>query len=185
MPVKKSKKTNKMKKQINRTVKKNIKKAVDQIPQMIVKEKEQKTTQQADLKITYQHNMKEYRGKQIIMWLGVAILSGSVFFMWFLNTNATFIDINKSMSKSEEVKLLNESSQKIKKILSDVDIQKKLESLKIEDVKVNPPVTSTEQFEALIKSINEMASSTQNITSSSTNIFTSSTTDTASSTINQ
>ena len=135
-----------------------------------------KTKPQTDFQINYQYNIIEYRWRQAIMWFGVIILTGAVLFMWFLNTNATFFDVNKNIKKSEEAKILNESAQKIKNILADVDIQEKLESLKIENIKVNPPVTSTAQFEALIKSINEMTSSTQ---------FTNTTINTASSSTNQ
>lgn len=179
MPVKKKKKTTKRKSQakqtINRTVKKNIKNAVDQIPQMIVEGKENKKKQETDLKTDYLSNMKEYRWKQAIMWSGVIILAGAVTCMWFLNINATFFDVNKNINKSEEVKILNESTQKIKEIISDIDIQQNLKSLKIENINANQPVTNTAQFEALIKSINEITSSTQststiiNAPSSSTN----------------
>lgn len=168
MPVKKNKRK-KTGKKIDRKIKKEIKEAVEKIPQMIAEDRYNTGKSIKSPDPVHNYSNREYKWKQIIMWFGVIILSGTVIFMWFLNTNATFFDINKNLSKSEEAKILNERSQGIKEVLSDVQLRQKLESLQIEKVKVNPAVTNTAQFESLIQSINSLTNQQTSTTSSSTN----------------
>ena len=71
----------------------------------------------------YKYNTKEYQWKQKIMWFGVAALASIVIFMWFLATNAAFFDINKNLKKSQEAQILNESTLKVKEILTSINME--------------------------------------------------------------
>lgn len=114
MPVKKPKKTSGRSK---RTNKQDIKKAVNEIPKLIMQEMKEKETQKPP-RIDNPYEAK--RIKRIWLWVGVSLFSLMIFAVWFLNVQQTLSTLD-TVGKSEEAKIIDESSKEIKAIFDSLD----------------------------------------------------------------
>lgn len=165
MPVKKnnSKKTakktaGKKKRKIDEVIEKNIQEAMENIPpQELPKEKN---------KSAYENYLKSRQTKRPIMWLGVILMAGVIFFMWAINTMSVFQDIKENDKKNEEIKLFSDKTQEMKNILSESQIQENLKKIKDQSMQKIQEEIDRQRLLQLVQNINEISSSSEQVATS-------------------
>ncbi len=130
------KKTSKAKKAqaTKKAIRKDIAKAVERIPQMIADEIE--ATQPARTETPARSQSSE-QTKRTLLWIGVGVITTSVFAMWIVNAKAMFYDIQHT--KSAEGQLIAEAKN---------DFDKILESGPKKPAPITPPAPETNNTEA-------------------------------------
>lgn len=145
MPVKKTKK------RTQRSKRQDIRKAVDEIPKLIMQEmKEKETPKPPRIDNPYEAE----RTKRIWLWVGVSLFSLMIFAVWFLNVQQTLSTLD-TVGKSEEAKIIDESTKEIKAIFDSLDkergVQTPVDALKaaiknaLSVIPTTTPSTSTEE----------------------------------------
>lgn len=111
MPVKKHKihpeRKSKDKIKISKQEKQEIKEAAEQIPGLIFEhvrlqaheEKPQIEPKKKTGHALIQYNYAQNQKKKIILWIGVIVLTATVFAMWFLNIGTAFRDLKEGYTK--------------------------------------------------------------------------------------
>lgn len=106
----------------NAAVKKNIKQAVDNIPQMIVREIQEKkptwdayTQENTPLYKSATYH-KAQRKRKAIVWMGVGIVTIVICLMWFFNISTLVYDTKQK--PAQEKQLLNIANQEIQALFA-------------------------------------------------------------------
>ncbi len=145
-------------KKINSTIKKDIKEAVEQIPKLVMKER-----------IDNAGKEKKYQNKKhLLFWIGIVSLTSAVFIMWFANIRLMFGGINKKITKSEEMGIVNESAADLRKIIDVVKVKNE-EAKKNASWNESALAAAASNLDLIIKNISEMTSITTDTVSTTAN----------------
>ena len=154
---------------MNKTVKKNIARAVERIPQMIMRE-----VKMADLRPISPHVIERpERSRHMLMWTGVAVLSGVVFVMWFFNTRNAIYAISRG-APSEERELVSTAREDLRAIMKSFaaaerdELSAAVEQTTPEEIKTTVKNTLASLFLAAATSSAPSATSTETTSASST-----------------